>query len=196
MSFDTTVMFGACDVTMKSARIAALIRIRIRRVGDVDRELLEVVELAERAEHADVAVEQAVAAAHDGAAVAEHDPRRRRSRGPKLLVSPRWLTSTYGSGTGKAVRVEIFVRRTIEPLVAQAEVDGDVGPQAPVVLHEADVVLGRMAGRVRRCDGAEGRRAGQGRDRRRVVRIEELIARERVGPEVGELPAPSETYGM
>ena len=62
------------------ARVAAAVRIRIGRVGDVDAELLVIAELAQVAEDADVAVVEAVAAAHDGAAGAEDVPRHAGAR--------------------------------------------------------------------------------------------------------------------
>jgi hypothetical protein len=61
-------------------RIAAAVRVGVGRIGDVDGEPLVVEELAERAEHPDVAVVQAVRAADHGAAVAAHVPRESGAR--------------------------------------------------------------------------------------------------------------------
>src|SRR5689334_9030613 len=82
-------------------------------------------------------------------------------RGPKLFVSPRLLTSMYGIGVEKIDGVEVFVGVAVQPLVAQAEIQREVRPQFPIVLHEADVVLRRVLRRHRRKARRERGRALQ-----------------------------------
>jgi hypothetical protein len=140
MSFATTVMFGALRRQNEHGRGLTVVRIGIRRVADADRELLEVVELAERAEQPDVTIEAAVAGAKHRPGVAEEIPRDAGARPEVVLVAP--LAHVHiRQRHRKAVRIEILIGVSVEPLVAQSQVDGDVLPQTPVVLNEGDVVL-------------------------------------------------------
>ena len=112
--------------------------------------VLKFVEFGQRAEQPDVPVVHPVRAADDGAAVTPEIPGDAEPRPEVVLVAALGHVDE-GQRTREVVRIEVFVRRAVEALVAQPEIDGHVLRDAPVVLHERDVVVRRVLDASSRC---------------------------------------------
>ena len=100
-----------------------------------------------------------------------------------LLWSPRVLGLMNGSSFGYSRQVHILIERVVLEVVAHTEIERQAGRGPPRIL---DVGLEQIRLEVLRDRRQRGRELGrllEARDRRRVVRIEQLIGAERPGPE-------------
>ena len=129
-----------------------------------------------------MAVISAVPAAHDRAPVAQQIPREAAARTEVVAVAPLRHVD-IGDRDREDRGIQIFVAAAIQAFPAEAEIQRQIRPQPPVVLHEGDRVLRRARRVDRRKAGRERRRSRQRRDRRRIGRIEELVAGKGEGAE-------------